>query len=292
MLCMKKWIEQATNQQVEDKEISPMLGGISADVYQLGDFVMKSYLDKEWLIEEADLVKHEAESLRYAKKSGLLVPTLIDFDEVGTVCGHPAVLMTRLAGTPVLLPDDPAQYVKGLASALSTIHQLKAAGFQWTYFSYTEMADAKVPEWTKNPMLWEKAIDLANQRMPLVPTGFIHRDYHPANILWQGGQVSGIVDWINACRGPAGIDIGHCRINLALLHGVEMADAFLAAYCREVPSFKYRAYFDIISILDFMEGPLTVYPAWLDLGIEGLTDKLMEERMDILMESIMISLKE
>lgn len=289
---MKKWIEKATEQKVTDLEIRSMVGGISADIYQLGDFVMKCYSDKEWLLEEPDLVKHEVESLRYAKKAGLPVPKLIDFDEVGTVCGNPAILMSRLAGSPILLPDDPRRYVDGLATALSKIHQLKAEDFEWNYFSYTEITEMKIPKWTKNPVLWERAINLASQPEPSVPIVFIHRDYHPANVLWQENQVSGIVDWVNACRGPAGIDIGHCRINLSLLHGVEMADAFLAAYCREVPTFKYHAYFDIISIFDFIEGPLTVYPGWLNLGVEGLTDKLMEERMDTLMESIMIKLKE
>ena len=115
---------------------------------------------------------------------------------------------------------------------------------------------------------------------------FIHRDYHPANVLWAEGKVSGVVDWVNACRGPAGIDVGHCRVNLALLHGVEMADLFLHAYIRYSKDFTYNPYFDIVTVLDFVDEPLTVYKGWTDLGVEGLTDRLMEERMDLYLESI------
>ena len=65
------------------------------------------------------------------------------------------------------------------------------------------------------------------------------------------GVVSGIVDWPNTCLGPAGIDVGHCRVNLALLHGVEFADLFLEAYQRHATEFIYDSYFDIVSIFDY-----------------------------------------
>ena len=39
-------------------------------------------------------------------------------------------------------------------------------------------------------------------------------------------------------------------------------------------------------IFDFIDRPLTVYRGWTDLGVEGLTDWMMESRMDAFMESI------
>lgn len=49
--------------------------------------------------------------------------------------------------------------------------------------------------------------DFVREPRPQVKPCFIHRDYHPTNILWVDDKVSGVVDWVNACRGPAGIDI-------------------------------------------------------------------------------------
>jgi Phosphotransferase enzyme family len=37
--------------------------------------------------------------------------------------------------------------------------------------------------------------------------GFVHRDYHPAQMLFEGSRVTGICDWLTACRGPHGIDL-------------------------------------------------------------------------------------
>ena len=56
---------------------------------------------------------------------------------------------------------------------------------------------------------------------PRTTPRFIHRDYHPANMLWSRGKLSGVVDWINACAGPPQVDVAHCRVNLVRLHGVD-----------------------------------------------------------------------
>ena len=287
----RRWISESIQEDLAKLVVKPMSGGASAAIYQVGNFVLKSYVDTEWLAEEPDLVKHEARSLRYAKKGGLRVPTVIAYDEHGEKSGKPLILMDKLEGSPVLAPNDSVHFVEGLAQTLAAIHKQDATDFEWVYSSYTDMSTAIIPKWATNSTTWQRAIELANGPTPNQSVCFIHRDYHPTNILWQDGQVSGIVDWVNACRGPAGIDVGHCRVNLALLHGVEMADAFLVAYCREAVEFNYDTYFDIISVLDFIDGPLTVYKGWTDLGVTGLTDQLMEERMDAFMESVVGRIK-
>jgi Ser/Thr protein kinase RdoA (MazF antagonist) len=52
---------------------------------------------------------------------------------------------------------------------------------------------------------------------------FLHRDYHPGNLLWNDGSLSGIVDWAFSCRGPRGVDVAHTRWNLALVDIVAAA---------------------------------------------------------------------
>ncbi|WP_081412680.1 phosphotransferase [Fictibacillus gelatini] len=32
---------------------------------------------------------------------------------------------------------------------------------------------------------------------PDARNGFIHRDYHPCNVLWEDGRLTGVVDWVN-----------------------------------------------------------------------------------------------
>jgi hypothetical protein len=70
---------------------------------------------------------------------------------------------------------------------------------------------------------------------PESPMVFLHRDFHPGNLLWHKGELVGIVDWAFACRGPGAVDVAHTRANLALVDGVTAADRFLEAYGTQMP---------------------------------------------------------
>lgn len=91
-------------------------------------------------------------------------------------------------------------------------------------FFYTNLSNIEISQWSRRPELWKKAIQFLKEPEPLSKVCFIHRDFHTANVLWKKGEISGVVDWTNACRGPAWVDIGHCRINLVMLFGIDVAD--------------------------------------------------------------------
>lgn len=59
---------------------------------------------------------------------------------------------------------------------------------------------------------------------------FIHGDFHPGNIIWEGKSISGIVDWDNCCIGYRQFDIANIRFDLSLYNGIEMAESFLTKY--------------------------------------------------------------
>jgi aminoglycoside phosphotransferase (APT) family kinase protein len=51
----------------------------------------------------------------------------------------------------------------------------------------------------------------------------VHGDYQHFNVLWSQGRLTGVVDWPNAGTGNRGSDVGHCRLNLAVLFGPSAA---------------------------------------------------------------------
>lgn len=252
------------------------------------DVVVRQFDNEEWLNEEPDLARHEAESLRLATLVGIQTPVVIAFDETGSECGVPLVLMTMLEGSVDLKPNDMNDWLNGLARALVEIHQINADNFGWEYFTYNDVFSLEVPSWSSVPESWKKAIEIVQGgRRPTYKPCFIHRDYHPTNVLWKNGNVSGVVDWVNACRGPAGIDVGHSRLNLALLYDVRTADAFLTAYEQQKSdTFTYEPYWDFLSLIDILFGPPTVYPGWAAFGVTGLTDRMMVERLDKYVRSL------
>jgi len=84
------------------------------------------------------------------------------------------------------------------------------------------------PPWWRDAGAWCAAVELFRGPMPEEPWCFIHRDFHPGNVLWQNGRVSGVVDWLHGCWGPPSADVAHCRLNLWLDNGPAAAQRFLA----------------------------------------------------------------
>ena len=64
-------------------------------------------------------------------------------------------------------------------------------------------------------------------------------------MLWSGGAVSGLVDWASAELGHPHADIGHCRWNLARVHGQAAADRFLEL----TGAVAYDGYWDVVACL-------------------------------------------
>ncbi|WP_246245908.1 aminoglycoside phosphotransferase family protein [Paenibacillus lemnae] len=272
-------------------------GGISSILHRVSveaggdrsEWVLRQFHDEQWLSMERDLALHEGESLQQAASAGLPAPRLVSWDEDGRLAGRPAVLMTKLEGSVVLVPSDTEAWLDGLAASLADVHRFEAPDFQREYFSYQDASQLGTQHWSSVPEAWDQAIAyVRDQPRPEFRRHLIHRDYHPANVLWDGGVVSGIVDWVNACRGPAGVDLGHCRINLAMLHDAETADAFLARYEQHAgKDFQYDPYWDLRSLIDILFGPPQVYEGWTDLGVTGLSDALMAERLDRYVQRIL-----
>jgi aminoglycoside/choline kinase family phosphotransferase len=88
--------------------------------------------------------------------------------------------------------------------------------------------------------------------MPPFAPVFIHRDYHPANLIWHGEQIAGVVDWVSASIGPAEFDVGHCRGNLIREAGMHSADAWVETCIRRGVIRDYAARWDVVVAVDFL----------------------------------------
>ncbi|WP_308637158.1 phosphotransferase family protein [Paenibacillus silvisoli] len=284
-----KWVTGQVHSEAVVLRARRLHGGVSSLVHEITlqvgseetSLVLRQFDNAEWTQNEPDLPRHEAASLRRAGQAeGAPTPRVIAFDETGSECGLPAVLMSRLAGAVVLEPADQTAWLAGLAHALARIHAVDADDFPWAYAAYCD-ASTLDASWSAVHERWQEAAGIVLQGRPPFAKRFIHRDYHPTNVLWSGGEVSGIVDWPNGCIGPAGVDVGHCRVNLAQLHGVQAADEFLTLYQSYAgAAFTYDPYWDLVSLIDYAYWAPEVYPGWTALGMTGLTTELIVERLD------------
>ncbi|MNN02825.1 homoserine kinase [compost metagenome] len=297
-----EWIKQQVAGSVQVIHIHPLKGGISSAVYAVhiqidGEtihWVMRQYTDKEWLSKEPDLAVFESEALQAARTAGISSPKWIAADFRGDYCGHPTVLMSKVPGEVDLRPKQMDGWISKLAEALANLHSAGSktkTSLGRGYRTYNQISDLKAPDWSSCPSAWERIISILKdpESIPTYTPKLIHRDYHPANVLWNQGKVSAVVDWVNACMGPAGIDTGHCRLNLVQLYGVQAADDFLAAYLK-APGGCHEAanpYWDMLSLIEILPGPPEVYRGWTDLGYDELSPELIAERLDEYAESLL-----
>ena len=246
---VRAWVTRATGATVV--RIRRLQGASSAAVHGLylsdgSRVVLRRYVWRHYLEAEPDAPPREVDVLRFASTRGLPAPGVIAADPTGQEIGDgvPVLLMTFLPGRAVAVPD-----LADLAALAASIHAFDADDLGYEYFRWYDGTMARPPAATEWPALWETAIELWRDAMPPYRPAFIHRDYHPGNVLWARGRVSGVVDWVNGCRGPSGCDVAHCRDNLISLSGWEAADRFLATY-ESVTGETYHPYWEIASELE------------------------------------------
>lgn len=230
-----------------------LTGGITSSVHRLAvetrggtrtQVVLRCWLPSQSgdIEDAARLVEHERRVLRGLRTSDLPVPQVLAADPTGEHAGAPALLMTRLPGRLDLMPSDPRAWLRQMVSMAVRIHDLDvdAAPHEW------EATDVPTPGWSSTPAAWRAARAVVLAPPPAHETRFVHGDYQHFNILWRRGRVSGVVDWVGAFRGPADVDVAHCRLNLAVLYSAELAAQFLDAYEAEAGR-RVDPYWDIRS---------------------------------------------
>lgn len=228
-------------------------------------------------------VENESSALTLLGSSAaaaVVAPALVVADAGAVSADVPAVVMTRLAGRDTLAPIDLDGHLDGLVDTLHAIHAIPVPAEielevyrPWGLERLTEP-----PPWTHHPSAWQRAISIAHGPIPRYASVFCHRDYHPGNVLWHNGRVSGVVDWTHACRGPAAADVSHCRTNLTLLFGLDVADEFARRY----GPVDDLAMFDLLTQLGFDE--LSTW-RWHDAGRSDIDEASLIRAGDALLVS-------
>jgi aminoglycoside phosphotransferase (APT) family kinase protein len=189
------------------------------------DVILRRWPGADW----ADgLVAREASALAAVCGSGVPAPQLLAMDEHGTETGVRCTLTSALPGQPDLSPADLPSWLGQLAATQAAIHAVPDhPPVRWDGW-YDEGAPL---DWLVDRGLRGAAREAASGPLAAEEV-FVHGDYQHFNVVWRDGHLSGVVDWPNAATGNRGTDIGHCRLNLALLFDAATAANYLVMYER------------------------------------------------------------
>ncbi|WP_344175267.1 aminoglycoside phosphotransferase family protein [Kribbella lupini] len=270
--------------------VEVLVGGITAEMRRLSvagpngetrALVLRSYVD---VIDAEDALTREAAALSMLTATTVIGPELVGVDPVGAECEYPSLLMTHLPGRPVLDDAGVEARIPLLARQLVAIHALRPVERPPKYTTLTT-ADTVITPPGADRRVWAAAIDVIRGPVPSYEGRYLHRDFQPGNVLFDGkNQLTGVVDWASPSWGPADLDVAHCAVNLALLHGPSLGLDFVAAYEAAggtlAPSPADRYYWLVRDPLACSEDIHLTAAAWRAAGRLDLTTTAAEQRLD------------
>jgi hypothetical protein len=219
--------------------------------------VLRRWVRPDWQITDPDFSPaREIATYELLASTSIAAPRLLAADPDGIECDVPALLLTLLPGSRLPASALDSAGLGQLATQLVAIHSVDGARVGSSvppYSPYYEIDDLSVPDWSADPTIWRRAFALAAQEPPASEPLFIHRDYHPGNVLWTAGRLSSVVDWTSASFGPPEVDLAHMRANLAMLGRPRAANKFLAFYRRAAGATEpYDRSWDLRMAVDFL----------------------------------------
>lgn len=224
------WAGAALGSQVVSHE--RLTGGMTSTMLALDhrdgtESVLRLMTNEPWRTHGAELTTREHEAQLFLAGTPVPAPTSLALDADGTACGVAAHLMSRLDGR-LIEPGDDA--LAAMAALLADIHRLTPAEPFRAFQSWAWEAKWVVPSWTHHPDSWRRAFEVLAGPEPAYEPTFLHRDFGHRNLLWSGGEITGMVDWVETSTGPAWLDAGHAASNLAVAFGPDQAGRFLEMY--------------------------------------------------------------
>ncbi|QIP85823.1 phosphotransferase [Streptomyces sp. Tu 2975] len=260
--------------------------------------VLRSFVEPLYLRHAAGLLTREAGMLRLLAPAGAVpVAELVAVDPDAEHCDHPSLLMSLLPGRVRLEDAGADRRAALLADQLVRIHRLDVPEGERprAYQAWTAPDRVRLPGATDRPDVWRRAVDVVRRDPPAHRACFLHRDFHPGNVLFTGEaedlRISGVVDWVETSWGPADLDVAHCSTALALLHGPDegllFADRYAAAGGRLAKDPADHLYWRMLDALAFAPDAEKVAVPWRELGRTDLTPRLVARRLEDYLEALL-----
>lgn len=283
---MTRWVESTLGIDVESSEV--LLGGMSSEMrrFVLRDesaVVVRHITDRDWLAQDPDLIRREAQALKLLAGSAVPVPRLI--------ASEPEAGLLAMSMMPGVVHHTSRQLesrtvaLAGLAAAVAQVDLPDDHGLPtWPPWAPTKPAP---PAWGDSG-LWDECIAAYATEQPPLPDNavLLHRDFHPLNVLWSGPAVAGLVDWVNACVGHPHAELGHCRWNLSVLVDSAAADDFLDCYLVLTDSKPYSRWWDLATLVGLLPGPIGT-SGWNQVGRADLTPEAARAATEIFARSVL-----
>lgn len=286
----RAWVARQLPRGRGVRDTTVLRGGWSSQIRRLtlddgSGLVLRSFVRPFFRRHAPGLLAREASVLTLlASYDGIAVPELCAVDATAEHTDHPSLLMSLLPGSVRVDDEDLDPRLDLLAGQLARVHAVVPDERPRTYQAWTS------PERVGSPggELWERAVDVVRRAAPAYEGCFLHRDFHPGNVLFTGSgetlRITGVVDWVETSWGPADLDVAHCSTALALLHGPEHGLGFRGRYeaqgGRRLAENPDHLYWRLLDALGYAPDATKLAGPWRELGRTDLTPQVLGARLE------------
>ncbi|MFZ4179800.1 phosphotransferase family protein [Streptomyces sp. SudanB66_2053] len=299
----RAWVEKTLSAGERIERVDRLRGGWTSAMRGLHitgpdgtrSLVLRSFVTPFFVRHAEGLLTREADILRLLTATDVPAATLVAVDATARHCDHPSLLMTRLPGAVHLHDEGAGIRADELARLLVRVHRLRvpAPRRPRPYQAWASPDHVTTPATTRRPELWRRAADVVRREPPPYEGRFLHRDFHPGNVLFTGPddapRVSGVVDWVETSWGPADLDVAHCATALALLHGapagMDFADRYTTAGGSLTPDPRAHLYWRCLDTLGYGDAEKVAVP-WRALGRTDLTPEVLTSRLEDYLDAL------
>lgn len=176
--------------------------------------------------------KLEWERLNFARDLQVPTPEPVMLDADGDWFGTPALVMSRLVGRAYVTPKHLDGWLDEIANALVSIHRAPLNSASPALRKPHGVEDWKRPN-LRHGKLIDEAIASVEKHLPAAlkaKRAIGHGDFHPGNLVWSRGQLTGVIDWSATRICPRAYEVAYCRADLTILIGLHAAERFLEKY--------------------------------------------------------------
>ncbi|MCD9145992.1 phosphotransferase family protein [Streptomyces albireticuli] len=298
------WVERSLRSGDRVCAVAALRGGWTSQMRRLDvegegepySLVLRSFVKPFFVRHALGLLTREADILRLLADTNVPAARLHGVDAAAEHCDHPSLLMSLLPGSLRLDGEDIERKTELLARQLVAIHGVLVpeGARPRTYQAWTSPERVRLPENAKQPEVWQRAVEVIRQPPPAYRPCFLHRDFHPGNVLFAGEgadlTITGVVDWVETSWGPADLDVAHCSTALALLHGVpvgmRLADHYVAAGGTLSDDPADHLYWRVLDALAFAPDAEKVAEPWREIGREDLTPAVLAQRLEEYLQAL------
>jgi len=241
----------------------------------------------------ANVLEREITALRVAARGGVPAPEALWFDEAA-IFEQPTIVISYIDGEPVLQPQHSLDWADQMATALAQIHAISLTPAEqaklWDLHDslFLEIRESGITDRFLAHVLGQELWNLrklALDRVELGQSTFLHRDYHPGQVLWRDGRLVGVVDWQDAAFGDPASDVAYCASDLTYCGFPEAADRFVETYRsitgRDLASLPF---WNAVALGRPLPDIAQWLPAWHASGRTDLTAEVVRQRHHDLIE--------